>query len=347
VESPVYNDDKLKGIAQIIMCHDDLYSEYVDSDNFMLGEEIYLESAILFKALRSFILQGNDIKMVEEKVINIIYSQVDKEYVINDSGVITPKTSRPIFNKKEKGSHTKTASAPSSILTLDYETQLSLAYIYNKLFDVDKSYYNHIIQFIPNIKMSPILIEAFVYLKFIEIKNSHNQVRCDEMHDYYKSHIEEHGLSHLIINSSQLLIEPKEPFKTIESQAGLLITLLAVPNSCEDFTVTWDALTIKGLLAISNGVFNNNSLENEQRRGVLKRIISNDFKQSYYKICFSTFKDSLDGTSPKLRNDYNYQYQISYANECYQEYIKLAAGVLNSKDWSSVEEIPDSWLALL
>lgn len=338
---------KEKSIAQILMCNIGLYEESIDSDIFMIKEEISLEYSLLFKAMRSLFEQGNTMGTIEEKIINILSTQTQKDYVIDSLGIIRPKVIRPILNRKESLFKSKPSSHVNDILMLDYETQTSLAYAYNKLFDVEPSYYNHIVKFLPNIKISPILLEAFVYLKFIEIKHKHNQVECNKMYGYYKQHLIDCKLDQLIPNNVNPLVEPKEPFISIESQAGLLMTLLVVPNSCEDFTVTWDALKMLGLLSITNGIFNNKSLPDEQKRGMLKRILSDDFKASYYKICFAIFKGHLEAKLPPLREDYGYEYALKYANEFYNEHIKLASGVLKSKDWNVVEEIPDSWLALL
>lgn len=229
--------------------------------------------------------------------------------------------------------------------------------IYKHLFRVPENIRAHIVSTIPNIRYPSILLESYIYLRYLTMPEQHYDKTCEIAISKYNKNLEkyEQNVNIILPIQPQLRIDEtinKKAQKTI-SYETLLLTLLCFPASCNNEEIMWELISYT---QIYNLVLNILTFERPDSTIIAGRIISEEFYKDMHKALFmkvnsTIFKPETPTTSHNSEvftgSNIKHETTVNLFTALDDEIINYMASGLPSNMWFDSSELPASWIALL
>lgn len=257
------------------------------------------------------------------------------------------------------------------LLAGNYENQRDAMIPYNffsevfrALFNVPVSARSHILRVIPNIHYPSLTLEAFVYLKFLRMPETHYDKTCLQAVEKYNRNIHVDPENDFIMQTYPITIRNEDEIipdmvdeildrkaKLHEPYEPMLLLFLCFSASCKNDEIVWDTIPYYELYSLMKTIL---TYKRNDNTSIIGRIISDSFYKDMRKAVFIKIQSSvkrqetveisssvftgIDIIKPSKEE------LFAAANE---EIINYMSSGLPSEMWSDSSELPASWIALL
>lgn len=348
-----------------------LYELSTDDDGYddAWGEPVeeFLETSpprIIVKALRAFYEKNNlSYNQMVSKMYDIIISlsetyrfDLNNERLLSREGVIffesgDSKDSNLKRLVKMGISFNETWEVSSANLS-DMDKSLTssrpnfISTVYSSFFDVPKIYKEHIIDNLPDINFPSYLLEAFIYLKYIQMPKKHDNEKCKLANEIYNRSVVKYSKTGYLIEHN-LTINPKLDVRARAERIHepLLLLFLTFPVSCKPEEIVWESLPYDKIISLYRTVL---SYRSENNVPLIGRIVSEGFYKDARKATYMLIHDTTVHEKPESNiftgSDYS---ELNKNKSKEDEIVQLMASSLPSSMWAAGSELPASWLDLL
>lgn len=218
--------------------------------------------------------------------------------------------------------------------------------VYDRFFDVPKIYKEHIIDNLPDINFPSYLLEAFIYLKYIQMPKKHDNEKCKLANEIYNRSVVKYSKTGYLIEHN-LTINPTLDMRARNEKVheSLLLLFLTFPVSCKPEEIVWESLPYDKIINLYIRLL---SYRREENIPLIGRVVSDGFYKDARKASYMLIHDTTVYEKQESNiftgSDY-YDANISKSKE--DEIVQLMASSLPSNMWAAGSELPASWLDLL
>lgn len=320
---------------------------------------------LILKALKSFYTKNNmSYNMMVERMVNVLQYTL-KTYpfeVSNEKITIRNKllhfesgdSSNKGLNRLVRMgiSHNQSwyvaSNNPADIEKYMHTSQPNIiSTIYSYFFNVPDADRKHIIDNLPDINFPSYLLEAYIYLKFLQKPKHHNSDACTASNTIYnralqKSKTQTYPITHRSIIDEKLDIKAR----ISNIHEPLLLMYLTFHISCIPEPIVWEAIHYDEIINLYQKIV---SYKNDEGQNMVGRIVGEDFYQSARKASFMLIFETTSFKNTETKSTFTGEdYKESQKTEkTIQQILTLMSSNIPSSLWKETQSLPASWLELL